>query len=238
MQHVQSTCKNITTSNMYSTVCMLTCKNHVTKNLVLLEELSPPQRVSVWVTEGVPINNPLCPWHVRTCKSNMIFFVLIGATCMSWIVQHACWIHVDMLFFATCNFNWCWHAACCNMHVLNFATCNFDSCWHACFCNMHVLNYATCNFTWCWHAFFRNMQFELMLTCIFVQHECLNYATCNFTWCWHAHVISMHVNMQFYLNMHVGCSQHGPFFLMRKAFWTLSKARGVARWATEGAART
>ena len=61
MQHVQSTCKNITTSNMYSTVCMLTCKNHVTKNLVLLEELSPPQRVSVWVTEGVPINNPLCP---------------------------------------------------------------------------------------------------------------------------------------------------------------------------------
>ena len=24
----------------------------------------------------------------------------------------------------------------------------------------------------------------------------------------------MHVNMQFYLNMHVGCSQHGPFFLM------------------------
>ena len=61
MQHVQSTCKNITTSNMYSTVCMLTCKNHVTKNLVLLEELSPPQRVSVWVTEGVPMNNPLCP---------------------------------------------------------------------------------------------------------------------------------------------------------------------------------
>ena len=61
MQHVQSTCKNITTSNMYSTVCMLTCKNHVTKNLVFLEELSPPQRVSVWVTEGVPMNNPLCP---------------------------------------------------------------------------------------------------------------------------------------------------------------------------------
>ena len=29
---------------MYSTVCMLTCKNHVTKNLVFLEELSPPQR--------------------------------------------------------------------------------------------------------------------------------------------------------------------------------------------------
>ena len=26
-----------------------------------LETASPPQRVSVWVTEGVPINNPLCP---------------------------------------------------------------------------------------------------------------------------------------------------------------------------------
>ena len=32
---------------MHSTVCMLTCKNHVTKNLVFLEELwqyTPPQR--------------------------------------------------------------------------------------------------------------------------------------------------------------------------------------------------
>ena len=26
----------------------------------------------------------------------------------------------------------------------------------------------------------------------------------------------MHVNMQFYLNMHVGCSQHGPFFLIKR----------------------
>ena len=178
----------------------------------------------------------LCNMHVRmmltcfvlqhacwTCfVSNM--HVLNYATCMS-IMQHAFLNNVDMLFFATCNFNWCWHAACCNMHVLNFATCNFDSCWHACFCNMHVLNYATCNFTWCWHAFFRNMQFELMLTCIFVQHECLNYATCNFTWCWHAHVISMHVNMQFYLNMHVGCSQHGPFFLMPSPYPCLAVCR-------------
>ena len=35
----------------------------------------------------------------------------------------------------------------------------------------------------------------------------------------------MHVNMQFYLNMHVGCSQHGPFFLMSTAQTSARRAQ-------------